>query len=124
MQVRYPIAVDRVLGLGELPNMRLQRALSRPGEVTTLDRVLSAVHWAWFFEPHLTLLFVQARHIDRFARAARQMAAVYDLGCALYFAVPTAPPWWAAEHGYRSGARAVPAEVAAEARARRPSCGG
>ena len=28
------------------------------------------------------------------------MAAAYDLGCAIYFAVPTAPPWWAAEHGY------------------------
>ena len=28
------------------------------------------------------------------------MAATYDLGCALYFAVPTAPPWWAAEQGY------------------------
>jgi membrane-associated phospholipid phosphatase len=28
------------------------------------------------------------------------MAAVYDLGCALYFLVPTAPPWWASEEGY------------------------
>ena len=28
------------------------------------------------------------------------MAAAYDLGCAIYFAVPTAPPWWAAEEGY------------------------
>ena len=40
--------------LGELPNVRLQRALSRRGGVTRLDRVLSIVHWAWFFEPHLT----------------------------------------------------------------------
>ena len=28
------------------------------------------------------------------------MAATYDIGCALYFAVPTAPPWWASENGY------------------------
>ncbi len=27
------------------------------------------------------------------------MAAAFDLGCAVYFAVPTAPPWWAAEQG-------------------------
>ncbi len=113
LAVRYPIAADRVLGLGELPNLRLQRALSRPGQVTALDRVLSAVHWSWFFEPHLTLLFVQARHIDRFARAARQMAATYDLGCALYYAVPTAPPWWAVENGYLDPElERVPAEVA------------
>jgi membrane-associated phospholipid phosphatase len=100
LKIRYPIAVDRALGAGQLPNVRLQRLLSRPGRVTPLDRVLSIVHWVWFFEPHATLLFVQARHIDRFPRAARQMAATYDLGCALYFALPTAPPWWASENGY------------------------
>jgi membrane-associated phospholipid phosphatase len=116
LKIRYPIAADRVLGLGELPSLRLQRTLSRPGQVTALDRVLSVVHWAWFFEPHLTLLFVQARHVDRFARAARQMAVTYDLGCALYYAVPTAPPWWAAENGYlEPELERMPAEVAAEA---------
>jgi len=43
---------------------------------------------------------VQARHPERFPRAARQLAATYDLGCAIYFAVPTAPPWWSAEQGH------------------------
>jgi hypothetical protein len=103
LRVRYPIVIDRVIGLGELPNGRLQRAFSRPGSVTPLDRALSVVHWAWFMEPHAALLFVQARHPDRFPRAARQMAATYDLGCAGYFAVPTAPPWWAAEQGEIAG---------------------
>ena len=37
--VRYPIVADRVIGLGELPNVRAQRAFSRPGRVTALDRV-------------------------------------------------------------------------------------
>ena len=62
--------------------------------------MLSVVHWAWFMEPHIALLIVQARDPVRFARAARQMAVTYDVGCAIYFAVPTAPPWWAAEEGY------------------------
>ncbi len=31
------------------------------------------------------------------------MAAVFDLGCAVYFAVPTAPPWWASEQGLTEG---------------------
>lgn len=100
LQVRYPIPVDRAVGLGELPNVRLQRAFSRPGEVTTLDRVLAIVHWAWFVEPHLALLWILVRREEWFARAARQMAAAYNLGCTVYFAVPTAPPWWAAEQGY------------------------
>ena len=103
LRVRYPIVSDRIIGLGELPNVRLQRAFSRPGRVTALDRALSLVHWAWFMEPHAALLFVQTRHPDRFPRAARQMAATYDLGCVGYFAVPTAPPWWAAEQGEIAG---------------------
>lgn len=100
LRIRYPIRSDRLLGGGELPTVRLQRALSRPGEATALDRVLSAAHWAWFFQPHLSLLYVLGRDPDRFPRAARQLAATYDIGCAIYFLVPTAPPWWAAEHGY------------------------
>ncbi len=100
LRVRYPIVADRLLGLGELPNVRLQRAISKPGRVTALDRALSVIHWAWFMEPHAALLFVEIRHPERFPRAARQMAATYDLGCALYFAVPTAPPWWSAEQGH------------------------
>jgi membrane-associated phospholipid phosphatase len=47
------------------------------------------------------------------------MAAVYDLGCAIYFAVPTAPPWWAAEQGYLAEARGD-VNAGAVARARPP----
>ena len=104
LKVRYPIAVDRVA--------RRRRAAERPppaplcdapGDVSALDRALSIVHWAWFIEPHASLLWVQRRHVDRFPRAARQMAATYDLGCLLYFAVPTAPPWYASELGETEG---------------------
>ncbi len=88
-------------GAGELPNVRLQRAFSRPGEVTRLDRVLAVIHWAWFIEPHLALAWILLRNEERFPRARRgRWRAAFDLGCAIYFAVPTAPPWWAAEKGY------------------------
>jgi membrane-associated phospholipid phosphatase len=100
LRVHYPIVADRIIGLGKLPNARLQKAFSRPGQVTDLDRFLSIVHWAWFMEPHIALAWIQASQPERFPRAARQLAATYDLGCAAYFAVPTAPPWWASEEGY------------------------
>jgi membrane-associated phospholipid phosphatase len=100
LRVRYPITADRILGMGELPSVRLQRALSRPGaEVTVLDRALSIVHWSWFIEPHLALVYILARREEHFARSARQMAAAYDLGCFVYYALPTAPPWWSSEEG-------------------------
>jgi membrane-associated phospholipid phosphatase len=101
LRIRYPIRIDRALARGRLPNTQLQRALTpADGSVTALDRALSVTHWAWFFEPHLSLLYVLLRDERRFARAARQMGAAFDLGCAVYIALPTAPPWWAGANGY------------------------
>jgi hypothetical protein len=100
LRVGYPIRVDRVLGGGELPNVRLQRALGGLGNRNVINRFLCWVHWSWFFEPHSALTYILARDQEQFARSARQMSAVYDLGCIVYAAVPTAPPWWASEEGY------------------------
>jgi membrane-associated phospholipid phosphatase len=100
LRVGYPIRADRVLGGGELPNVRLQRALSGLGRRNVIDRFLSWVHWSWFIEPHAALAWILARDPEHFARSARQMSAVYDLGCIVYAAVPTAPPWWASREGY------------------------
>jgi membrane-associated phospholipid phosphatase len=101
LKVRYPIRIDRVIGGGRLPNARLQRLLvPADGSVTRFDRLLTFAHWAWFFEPHLSLVYLLLRDQGRFIRAARQMATCFDLGCAIYILLPTAPPWWAAANGY------------------------
>ena len=88
-----------LLGLGKLPNARLQRGLARLPGIRVLDRFLTWTHWLWFVEPYLALAVILVRHPERFPRAARQMAAVFDVGCSVYFAVPTAPPWWSSEQG-------------------------
>jgi membrane-associated phospholipid phosphatase len=100
LRVRYPVAADRAIGLGRLPSVRLQRGLARLPGVRGLNRFLTWIHWLWFIEPYAALLFVLLRHPDRFPRAARRLAAVFDAGCAVYFLVPTAPPWWASQQGY------------------------
>jgi membrane-associated phospholipid phosphatase len=99
LRTHYPIVADRAIGLGRLPNARLQRALARLPRVATVDRFLTWVHWLWFLEPYIALIWILFRHPERFPRAARQLAAVFDVGCVGYFAVPTAPPWWASEQG-------------------------
>jgi membrane-associated phospholipid phosphatase len=99
LRARYPIAIDRAIGIGRLPNARLQRALAGLRRANALDRTLTWVHWLWFFEPYLALSWILIRHPQRFPRAARRLAAVFDLGCIGYFALPTAPPWWASEAG-------------------------
>jgi membrane-associated phospholipid phosphatase len=97
--VDYPIAADRVLGLGVPPTLRLQGAFSAPGTVNRFERVLAWSHWLWFAVPHSTAAYVLWRDPERFPSAAARMYAVFDVGAIFYWAIPTAPPWWAAEHG-------------------------
>jgi membrane-associated phospholipid phosphatase len=99
VHVRYPIAIDRALGLGVPPTVRLQRAFSAPGRVNRRERVLVWCHWMWFMVPHGSVGYVWLRDRDRFPAAAARMYAVFDLGAVFYWAIPTAPPWWAALHG-------------------------
>jgi membrane-associated phospholipid phosphatase len=100
VHVDYPVVADRLLGLGELPSTRLQRALARSGlegpEWRALDRVLVWTHWGWFAVPHVSLLYLLFRHPARFPRAAVMTYAVFDIGASFYWVVPTAPPWYAA----------------------------
>ena len=100
--VDYPIAVDRAIGFGELPTVRLQHRLAR-GEWRVGDRVLVWAHWLWFMVPHGSLLYIMLRHSGRFERAAVLTYAVFDIGAMVYWILPTAPPWYAASLEGRSG---------------------
>jgi membrane-associated phospholipid phosphatase len=99
LRIDYPIAVDRILGLGVPPTVRLQRGLSAPGQITRVERVLVWCHWIWFMVPHGSVLYVLWRRPERFPAAAARMYGVFDLGAVFYWAIPTAPPWYAARHG-------------------------
>jgi len=107
VRVDYPIAVDRVLGLGVAPTLRLQRAFSAPATVKGFERVLVWCHWMWFFVPHGTVVYVLLRDPDRFPAAAARMYAVFDAGAVFYWSIPTAPPWWAAARGRLQDGRQV-----------------
>ncbi len=100
--IDYPIAVDRVLGLGELPTVRLQRRLAR-GQWRLGDRVLVWAHWSWFLVPHGALVYIMLRHRRRFDRAAVMTYAVFDIGAMIYWVLPTAPPWYASAQEGREG---------------------
>jgi len=97
--VDYPIAIDRLLGLGTVPTLRLQRTFASPGTVNRVERGLVWCHWLWFAVPHGSTGYVLLRAPERFAFAAARMYAVFDLGAVFYWTIPTAPPWWAAAHG-------------------------
>jgi membrane-associated phospholipid phosphatase len=111
LRVDYPVRVDRALGLGTLPTVRLQRALGREGRIGPLEYGLSAVHWSWFLVPHGTLAYILLRHREHYPRSAVLMAACFDLGCVVYWLVPTAPPWWAGLKGRMPPVRRIMEEA-------------
>jgi PAP2 superfamily protein len=99
VRIDYPIAFDRAIGGGELPTVRLQRALAVPGAFNARDKALISTHWVWFSVPHIALTYILYRHPDRFPRAAVMTYGVFDVGALCYWVIPTAPPWYAAEQG-------------------------
>lgn len=105
VRVRYPVTVDRAVGLGTTPTLRLQRAFGRPGRFAAFEKVLVWCHWIWFFVPHGTAIYVLIRHRDQFERAATRLYATFDLGLIGYWGVPTAPPWYAAQQGLMDDGR-------------------
>ena len=111
VRVDYPIRADRALAFGTCPTHRLQLALGRPGQLRAWEYGLAAVHWSWFVVPHGSLLYVLLRRPDLYPRSAAQMAACFDLGCVVYWVLPTAPPWWAAEQGSMPHVRRIMAEA-------------
>src|ERR671929_1298072 len=113
LQVDEALRLDARLGGGTPPTERLQRALRRPPRLTPLDWALTGIYMLWDAEPHLTLAWLLLRHPERFPAAAARLAATYDLTLIGYWAVPSAPPWWASEHAGRIGGavRRVPVEV-------------
>jgi len=100
LRIEYPIKIDRWIGRGSLPNARLQRSIHAGPAGPTVTKIAAWAHWIWFIEPYMAMFWILARKNSMFPQSARQMAATFDLGCTLYFLVPTAPPWWASENGY------------------------
>lgn len=105
VRVRYPVRIDCALGLGRTPTVRLQRRFGRPGRINRAERILVWSHWLWYAVPHGTVAYLHARHPERFATGAARMYATFDLGLVGYWAIPTAPPWYAARVGLMDDGR-------------------
>ena len=114
LRIGYPIKADLALGAASSRTCACSGPWPGSARRNILDRTLAWVHWVWFLEPHSALTWILARHPDRFPRSARQMSAVFDLGCATYWAVPTAPPWWASRRAHRLEVRRIMVEVGEE----------
>jgi hypothetical protein len=105
VRVRYPVRADKAIGLGTTPTLRLQRALATPGSFRAWEKVLVWSHWLWFLFPHGTVAYLLLRRPEHFPRGAAQIYATFDTGLIGYWAIPTAPPWYAAAQGLMADGR-------------------
>jgi membrane-associated phospholipid phosphatase len=105
VRVEYPVRADKAIGLGTTPTLRLQRLLGTPGAFAPWEKLFVFSHWVWFAFPHGSAVYVLLRHRERFPRAAAQIYATFDVGVIGYWAIPTAPPWFAAQRGLMEDGR-------------------
>lgn len=105
VKVKYPVVIDRLIGLGTTPTMRLQRAFGTEGHFRVFEKVLVFSHWVWFAVPHGTVAYVLFKRPEQFPSAAARVYATFDIGVIGYWAIPTAPPWYAAQQGLMEDGR-------------------
>ena len=102
---RYPVRADKAIGRGTTPTLRLQGTLGTRGSFRAWEKVLVWSHWLWFLFPDGTVAYLLLRRPEHFPRGAAQIYATFDLGLIGYWAVPTAPPWYAAAQGLMADGR-------------------
>ena len=111
LRVDYPIRSTARSGSARCPPRGCNARSGARARVGPLEYGLSAVHWSWFLVPHGTLAYILLRHREHYQRSAVLMAACFDLGCVVYWLVPTAPPWWAGANGNMPPVRRIMAEA-------------
>lgn len=100
VKVHYVITIDQWLFGGSVGTTFLQGRLPASRWLTLLEWYLIAVYLSFFFAPHLMALYLSRRDHTRFLRYVIAFLATLFGGLVLYFAVPTMPPWLAAESGF------------------------
>ncbi|MCA9858535.1 MAG: phosphatase PAP2 family protein, partial [Thermomicrobiales bacterium] len=88
---------ERQLFDDRLPTVRLQDQYFTPGHPGVLDYFMTGVHWSYFIVPHLVAIIVWYNRPELFLRFFSAMTLMLGIGLAIYFLIPTNPPWLAPE---------------------------
>jgi hypothetical protein len=92
------LTIDRWIGLGEVPTIRLQDWLWH-GHLEWYDHALSLLDRLHFIVPPTLLLLIWLERREVFYRCAATLLAVSFAGAATFLLFPAAPPWLASQHG-------------------------
>lgn len=95
----YVIGFDRALFFGQTPGTWLQDRLFDPSGIGFLEWGAVLTHWSFFVAPHALGVYLFLFRRDLFPRYCGLMLVVLYLALALFFIVPTTPPWLAGLQG-------------------------
>ncbi len=103
----YVITIDRTLFFGHEPTQWLQAHLFSPVQMRPLDWLAVQTHWSYFLLPHAGAMAVYLWRRPLFGRYVALVLGTFYAGLAVYFLLPTAPPWLAADRGLLPGVSRV-----------------
>ena len=95
----YPIDLD-VAVFGAVPTVWLQERLYAPGSEGLIDAASSIVYTIYFSFHFLVAAVLWSRHSPALRLYVGAIVATLFLGLAIYYLLPTAPPWLASEAGH------------------------
>jgi membrane-associated phospholipid phosphatase len=95
-----PVHADKVLGLGQVPTIRLQDAIYSSGHLHFWDYAAFSFWFSHFFATLLVAVGIWLYRYQWFHRFAACIVLLAALGLVTYVVFPAAPPWLAGGHGY------------------------
>lgn len=105
------LRAERLLFAGHLPSVVLQHVVAHLHLVPAVDTVLATVDLLHFPSTLTLALLVWLKSRTVFLRYSAALFATALVAFAAFLAAPTAPPWYAADHGQIAGLRHVLYEV-------------
>jgi hypothetical protein len=100
LQITPQIEAERFLFGGRIPTIVLQDALYDPARVRWYDYAAVIGHLSHFIIPILFAAIVWQHYRHLHLRFMSTFVLLSYAGFLTFMLMPSAPPWWAAEHGY------------------------
>ncbi len=84
---------ERWLFDGQIPTITLQSDFFDPDRLHWWDFYLTFIHWSYFLVPHVLAFRLWQKYPDVFKRFIAALTILLSVGLAIYFLIPTNPPW-------------------------------
>jgi hypothetical protein len=90
-------SIERWIFGGQLPTVTLQDHFFTPLHLHWWDYAFTGVHWSYFLIPHIVAVRTWQKHPEFFKRYLMALGLTLSMGLAIYFLIPSNPPWMAPE---------------------------